>query len=375
MPSRFQFLSPLLLLTMATHAQNIQDDSGDPIPTLHIGDPAPSLRLSAWIKGEPVKKFEKGRVYVLEFWATWCKPCIAEMPHLSALARKYKDKITFLGIDILEAKSMRKVKNFVDSMGNRMDYNVAMADSNFMQTEWINASGKPALPGSFVVDAEGRLAWFGHPSQLDEVLSKIANNSWNINEALARRKLENHLEKLDEDAYYNLMYYWGERDKPDDPGKPDSALIAINDLVAKEPRLKYAPRVAYHTFIALLKTDLPKAYEYGKLALANRDKNSNVFDYIIGAILTNSTKIKLPAEIYELGAEAQQAEIDWIPYPENVNMVERYNRMAEWYFYANKKPKAIDAQQKAIEALKNKKVFSANNLAALESLLQKYKTM
>jgi len=81
---------------------------------------------------------------VVEFWATWCKPCIAAMPHLSALAAEYKDKVTIIGIDIKEMKttSIQKVKAFVDSMGFRMDYHVAAEESNFMASSWIDASGE-----------------------------------------------------------------------------------------------------------------------------------------------------------------------------------------------------------------------------------------
>ena len=38
--------------------------------TLKVGDPAPALTVDKWVKGEPVKEFKKGEVYVVEFWAT-----------------------------------------------------------------------------------------------------------------------------------------------------------------------------------------------------------------------------------------------------------------------------------------------------------------
>ena len=123
-----QLLLLVWLTTINTYAQNGQS------PSLDLGDPVPPLRVRAWLKGTPVQHFEKGSVYVLEFWATWCVPCKAAMPHLSTLAREYKDKVTFIGIDIKEMKptSLEKVKAFVDSMGQRMDYFVAAEDSNFM---------------------------------------------------------------------------------------------------------------------------------------------------------------------------------------------------------------------------------------------------
>jgi len=60
----------LLLLCMIPITTNAQDDK---YPLLNIGDHAPPLQVREWIKGEPVRKFEKGYVYVVELWATWCK--------------------------------------------------------------------------------------------------------------------------------------------------------------------------------------------------------------------------------------------------------------------------------------------------------------
>jgi thiol-disulfide isomerase/thioredoxin len=364
----FQLLLWLCIMTITIHAQEV------PPPSVNIGDSAPPLRLRSWLKGVPVQSFEKGTVYVVEFWATWCGPCKAEMPHLSALAREYKDKVTFIGIDVYEKRttSLEKIKAFVDSMGNRMDYEVAAEDSNFMAAGWLDASGEQVkgIPRSFVVNADGRLAWIGHPSKLSEVLPKIVNNTWNIKEALAKRNLEKRLQELDDSASYELMTYRGDPEKPDDLGKPDSALLLINEIVGHEPGLKYAPRIAFHTFSSLLKTNSHKALEYGKVAMVTSTYDDPAFDVIIGAIELYSDKLNLPAEIYQLGSEAYQSEIDQIPYPEIVDISKLYSKMAEWYWRANDKSKAIDAQQKAIEALKSK---NATEMAEFESRLEQYK--
>ncbi len=361
----------LLLLFIIGVTSSAQDDQST---LLNIDDQAPPLRVREWLKGAPIQKFEKGKVYVVEFWATWCKPCKAAMPHLSALAEKYRDKVTILGIDIYEKKttSIEKVKAFVDSMGHQMDYSVMVEDSNFTVADWLEATSekKNGIPNTFVVDAEGRLAWIGHPKDLEEVLPKIVINAWDLKEELAKRNFKSYLKQLDEEANDKLNMYEGDAYKQDYIGKPDSALLIINYFLKKEPKLKYAPLIASHTFSALLKTDLLKAYEYGKVAIVTSTYDNPYYHLIWSTIETYSDKLKLPPQIYELGAETYQARIDAYPETFSPNF---YFKMSEWYWRANDKSKATDAAQKAIDALKKEKNFSATQMASFESRLQQYK--
>jgi thiol-disulfide isomerase/thioredoxin len=67
--------------------------------TFKIGDRAPAIEPIAWLHGDPVTKYEPGRVYVVEFWATWCPPCIRIIPHLSAVQKKYVNTVTVVGVN------------------------------------------------------------------------------------------------------------------------------------------------------------------------------------------------------------------------------------------------------------------------------------
>jgi thiol-disulfide isomerase/thioredoxin len=373
-PKILKFLV-LVLLCLKTGKMYGQTDQ---VILLTVGDTAPPLFIKDWIKGPPIKSFEKGKVYVIEFWATWCKPCKAAIPHLSALADKYKDKVAILGIDVLENKAtpIQKIKSFVDSMGNQMNYSVATEEGNFMETAWLNASQDGlGIPKTFVVNADGKLAWIGHPKNLSEILPQIVYETWNIKDALNKRNSDRYLRELDDSLNNELMKYRENDFKKDYIGKPKSALSAIKEIVRKEPRLKYAPLIAYNTFTSLLKTNQHEAYEYGKVLMQTSTYEEPPYFIIYDAIHFFSNRLKLSKEIYDLGVQAHQMDIDKFPYPELLNFPKRYSKMAELYWRAGNKLKAIESQQKAIESLRDTNDFSKTELEKLKSQLQKYKNM
>ena len=365
-----QYFKLLLLLFIFSDSVLAQNNK---LPVLNIGDKAPPIYVSKWIKGTPIKSFEKGRIYVVEFWATWCHPCIRSMPHLSYLAEKHKENIVVLAIDILEKQStsVETITAFVDSMEKKMNFNVGVQNSNLMATKWLYNSGEQAIPTTFIVNEKGQIAWIGLPKNLEDVLEKMLHNTWNINDARENRNLIRHLRERDSEINLLLNDYVGDPYKPGDLGKPDSALLLINEIVKKEPLLKYGPGIVSHTFSALLRTDLKKAYDYGKKIL-----DTTGFDIInendfISKINWYSDKIKFTPEIFELGAEFYQSKYD--RNFDIINVPKNYHLMAEMYWKASNKVKAIEAEQNAIISLKSITDFDKIKLEEYEATLEKYK--
>jgi len=142
-------------------------------PTLKVGDPAPKLQTGKWIQGEPVKDFAKGKAYIVEFWATWCPPCRASIPHLNEVYKKFKDKgLIVIGQDCWE-RDESLVAPFVKKMGDKMTYRVALDDKTSnkngqMAKTWMEAAGRDGIPSAFLVDTKGVIAWIGHPMDLKE---------------------------------------------------------------------------------------------------------------------------------------------------------------------------------------------------------------
>lgn len=168
-------------------------------PALKVGDPAPEIKEVTWVQGTPVTGLKPGHVYVFEFWATWCGPCIYAMPHLSELAKQYAGKVTFVGVSILEdnhgpkgaAASLEKVNTFMQKNPGRMTYNVCVdggSRQSYMAATWFRATGQSGIPCSVVVNGEGKVAWIGHPMQLDEVLPRVLEGGLDVAKFDAEQK-------------------------------------------------------------------------------------------------------------------------------------------------------------------------------------------
>lgn len=153
---------------------------------LTIGSSAPKLDVSAWVKGTPVKTFKRGQVYVVEFWATWCGPCKDSILHITQMAKKYGPKANFIGVSIWEKGEdiPGKAKKFVEDMGAKMDYNVALDNGNAMAETWMAAAGQDGIPTAFIVNQEGQIAWLGHPLEgMDKVLDKVIEGKYDVKAA------------------------------------------------------------------------------------------------------------------------------------------------------------------------------------------------
>ena len=153
--------------------QDAAAGTGKSATSLKVGVKAPAFQPSGWVQGEPVKSFESDKVYLIEFWATWCGPCRATIPHLNALHRKFQDKgLVVIGQSFSE-KDPDAVAAYVKKMGDQMTYRVTLDtaagnEPGTMDRTWVKAAGIRSIPAAFLVDKTGTIAWIGHPQNLPE---------------------------------------------------------------------------------------------------------------------------------------------------------------------------------------------------------------
>ena len=168
------------VLVFATHAAEA---------SLTVGDPAPALRVGAWVQGEPVPAFDSNHVYIVEFWATWCGPCRESIPHLNELWQQFKDKgVIVIGQDVWD--SDEAVALFVKKMGDKMTYRVTLDDKSqdaegyMADTWWKRHVESHSIPHAFIINQQGRIAWIGHPMGLNEkLINDIVSGHYDLAEA------------------------------------------------------------------------------------------------------------------------------------------------------------------------------------------------
>lgn len=183
-----------------------QERESLPRPELSIGMTAPALAISKWVKGDSVTQFEAGHAYMVEFWATWCGPCVRAFPHVSEIQAKHADDLTVIGVNIWDRKRDRQTREFTETLteqserivqfvgeqGDRMAYTVAIEEPDRMAETWMRAASQNGIPAAFVVDRGGTVAWIGHPMEIDEPLEKILAGEWDL--AAAAAEFERGLE-------------------------------------------------------------------------------------------------------------------------------------------------------------------------------------
>lgn len=183
-----------------------------------IGDKAPAIKVAKWITEQPPaipgeKKAEK-HVFLIEFWATWCPPCIKSIPHLGDLQKKHKKAgLVVIGVSNEEPETISK---FIDKK-MKMPYHVASDDEMATTIPWTE--GIPTIPHAFLVNKEGIVVWEGNPldiSIMDTVIEKVLAGKYDLdaakNTAMNSRKYEKLMTELqpayamkDKDKIFDIL--------------------------------------------------------------------------------------------------------------------------------------------------------------------------
>jgi thiol-disulfide isomerase/thioredoxin/plastocyanin len=158
------------------------------VPVAAPGEKAPHLGGGQWIQGEPIKTFETGRIYVLEFWSTWCAACIAPIDHLNKLAHRYENDATFIAIHIWPRDSAPRPSEFLKmrraAKNSEYEFSIVEDVDGVLAEAWMDATQNGGLPTAMIIDRNSRLAWFGHSKDIDNPLKQIIEGTYDSTSAV-----------------------------------------------------------------------------------------------------------------------------------------------------------------------------------------------
>jgi thiol-disulfide isomerase/thioredoxin len=136
------------------------------------GKPMPALQVTGWMNGEIKPEDMKGKVVVVDFYATWCGPCKAAIPHNNEMLKKYKDKgLVLVGV-CTNARGQEKMGDLVKDSG--IEYPTARDPELKSQSAWA----VHYYPTYAVVDRKGVIRSIGlQPQNVEKVVKKLLDES------------------------------------------------------------------------------------------------------------------------------------------------------------------------------------------------------
>lgn len=163
----FLTLFSVLILTGYTAAQQSKIEVGEQAPEINLSKPDDSsFSLSSL----------KGKVVLIDFWATWCAPCVGEQPELKTLYNTFSDQVKRQEFEILGV-SLDKNKESWQKAIDRFGINwIQVSDLKFWKSPVAKAYNIEELPFNVIIDGEGKImAKNLHGKELEEFIGKYFN--------------------------------------------------------------------------------------------------------------------------------------------------------------------------------------------------------
>ncbi len=104
------------------------------------------------LDGKTVKLSDyKGKIVIIDFWATWCPPCRKGIPDLVEIQKQYKDKVVVIGISLDQQNTIKDLEPFIKQYG--INYPVVLGDQKVV----MDYGNIQAIPTSFIIDQAGNI--------------------------------------------------------------------------------------------------------------------------------------------------------------------------------------------------------------------------
>ena len=320
-----------------------QDDTSK----LTINQQAPPLKVEEWLKGNPVNKFEKDHVYIIELGFINCPPCRAAIPNLTELARKYAGQVSVISVFVYENNKdvpgkvyIDKVRKYVDNLGDKIGYTVAVDDEKqTVARTWYEPASRQQMlgfPSIFILNQNAEIVWIGTPSLLDKIVPKIIEKSF---DPIAGKEMQ----KKFSEVHKKINQARKRKDIK-------TAVYLWDSLISISPNDKFLYK---NKFELLLENDMEAALTYGKELLRNQCHN---YESVLFKMADNISSFDYIKE-YRENRELTNLAIDLCERALVLSMTEGSNSsnilrvQARAFFMNGLYEKAIQKQELAISIL------------------------
>ena len=362
-----------IVLSTYSHLSRAEEETAAELLT--IGSKAPALDIENWLSDgngrfKKVTDFEQGKVYVVEFWATWCGPCVASMPHLSETQQKYADK----GVQLISVSSeeLETVEKFLlgEVRGGKPGQTYAELTSTYCLTcdpdkstarDYMKAAGQNGIPCAFLVGKNGLIEWIGHPLGMDEALEKVVEGTWD-REAFAKVfKQEQMFESIIQPKV--LAAYRG--------GDFEKAIAILDEALKTLTEKKLVAQATSMRRAIILLGGGEKAVKEVQQFVEKNKQNNAALDKMGRMIFMMAARSQVKGEVVEAGIElAKQTQKNA---PDSTDPLELLSHL---YYVNGDLDQAIETQKKAVALLTAQKKEVPKGISSfLEELLAEKKEL
>lgn len=129
--------------------------------SVQVGDKAPALTPSKWVGDAPALA---GKPVMIEFWGTWCGPCVASMPHVQDLWARYRERgLVVVGVSF-------ETSDVISGFATKHGYTMPMASDP--EKKLVEAYGIDGWPTTFVIDKDGKVIFRGWPTHAEPFIQQ-----------------------------------------------------------------------------------------------------------------------------------------------------------------------------------------------------------
>ncbi|MCA9292789.1 MAG: redoxin domain-containing protein [Phycisphaerales bacterium] len=303
-------------------------------PDLEVGVAAPNLTDVTWLRGDAVKEWKSGEVYVLDFWATWCGPCVASIPHINDLQQGFKDQhVHVIGVAIWPNEKMVPTEKFINTRED-MNYTIAADIDGKTANAFMTAAGQNGIPTVMVIGKTGKLEWLGHPMDgLDEVVELIVHDKFDAIAYADKAKAE---QEAAMQIYPRLM-------QAKDAEDWTAMVAAADELLALNPK-KFSG-INILKYIALVQSDTTAAKTFGHQLVANTfADDAGALNAFAWMIVSPESELPEGSQDAMLAVQAANRANDLTKHKDPSTL----DTLARAYYVQGDAQKAYETQKKAV---------------------------